>query len=133
MQWRCITFRFDDVCLHMYTVMAGSSYRRSYDKCDFLCLLIAYLNIKYKYSEERCTKLLVCFVSNEISKKGKDLSMIKRKLRIFSINIICKIAPHNVMKAAYTPWPNKNASIMFEIIFQKLMNKNEKLFHNNNK
>ena len=32
----------------------------------------------------------------------------------------------------YTPWPNKNASILFGIIFQKLINKNEKLFHNNN-
>ena len=31
-----------------------------------------------------------------------------------------------------TGWPNKNASILFEIIFQKLINKNEKLFHNDN-
>ena len=33
----------------------------------------------------------------------------------------------------YTAWPNRNASILFGIIFQKLINKNEKLFHNNNK
>ena len=33
---------------------------------------------------------------------------------------------------AYTPWPNKNASILFGIIFQKLINKNEKSFQNNN-
>ena len=33
----------------------------------------------------------------------------------------------------YTPWPNKNASILFGIIFQKIINKNEKLFHDNNK
>ena len=32
----------------------------------------------------------------------------------------------------YTPWPNKNASILFGIIFQKLITKNEKLFHDNN-
>ena len=32
----------------------------------------------------------------------------------------------------YTPWPNKNASILFGTIFQKLINKNEKLFHDNN-
>ena len=32
----------------------------------------------------------------------------------------------------YTPWPNKNASILFGIIFQKLINENEKLFRDNN-
>ena len=33
----------------------------------------------------------------------------------------------------YTPWPNKNASILFGIIFQNLIHKNEKSFHNNYK
>ena len=28
----------------------------------------------------------------------------------------------------YTPWPNKNASILFWIIFQKLINKNKYYF-----
>ena len=32
----------------------------------------------------------------------------------------------------YTPWPNKNASILFGIIFQKLIDKIEKLFDDNN-
>ena len=32
-----------------------------------------------------------------------------------------------------TPWPNKNASIVFGIIFQKLIDENEKSFHGNNK
>ena len=32
--------------------------------------------------------------------------------------------------SAHTPWPNKNASILFGIIFQKLINKNKKLFLN---
>ena len=31
-----------------------------------------------------------------------------------------------------TPWPKKNSSILFVNIFQKITNKNEKLFHNNN-
>ena len=31
-----------------------------------------------------------------------------------------------VWALTYTPWPNKNASILFGIIFQKLINKNEK-------
>ena len=31
-----------------------------------------------------------------------------------------------------TLWPNKNASISFGIIFHKVINKNEKLFHSNN-
>ena len=31
-----------------------------------------------------------------------------------------------------TAWPNKNASILFGIIFQKLIHENENLFHNNN-
>ena len=32
---------------------------------------------------------------------------------------------------SYTPWPNKNASILFEITFKKLINKDVKLFHEN--
>ena len=38
----------------------------------------------------------------------------------------------NIRDKFNTPWPNKNASILFVIVFQKLINKNEKLFHNNN-
>ena len=38
-----------------------------------------------------------------------------------------------MLLAYYTPWPNKNASILFGIIFQKLIYKYEKLFHNNTK
>ena len=30
-----------------------------------------------------------------------------------------------LMAKPYTPWPNKNASILFGIVFQKLINKNE--------
>ena len=37
------------------------------------------------------------------------------------------------LPAYNTPWPNKNASILFVVIFQKLIIKNEKLFHHNNK
>ena len=33
----------------------------------------------------------------------------------------------------YTLWPNKNASILFGITCQKLIDKKEKLFHNSNK
>ena len=32
----------------------------------------------------------------------------------------------------HTAWPNKNAIILFGIIFQKIINKNEKLFRSNN-
>ena len=38
----------------------------------------------------------------------------------------------SMVSQAITPWPNKNAYILFRIIFQKLIHKNEKLFHNNN-
>ena len=41
--------------------------------------------------------------------------------------------PPPYMLTNYTLWPNKNASILFGIIFQKLSNKNEKLFYKNNK
>ena len=37
-----------------------------------------------------------------------------------------------IIFASYTPWPNKNASILLGIIFLKLINKNENVFHNNN-
>ena len=32
-----------------------------------------------------------------------------------------------------TPWPNKNTSILFGILFHKQINQNEKLFHINSK
>ena len=47
--------------------------------------------------------------------------------------IIILISSDHSKISSYTPWPNKNASILFGIIFQELINKNEKLFHNNNK
>ena len=39
---------------------------------------------------------------------------------------------HNYFTMLCTPWPNKNASILFGIIFQKPINKNWKLFQNKN-
>ena len=37
-----------------------------------------------------------------------------------------------VLVGTYTLWPNKNASSLFGIMFQKPIHKNEKLFYNNN-
>ena len=38
---------------------------------------------------------------------------------------------HSLGSSAVHHDPIKNASILFGILFQKLVNKNEKLFHNN--
>ena len=45
----------------------------------------------------------------------------------------CMWIQWSIRKVPHTPWPNKNASILFGIIFQKLTKKKrkEKLFHDN--
>ena len=68
-------------------------------------------------------------------KKG---GLPKAKLVLWNVQfpILCTFMYEPIFKSFYylyyTPWPNKNASILFGIILQKLINRNEKSFHNNN-
>ena len=52
--------------------------------------------------------------------------------QILIVHAVLLVFYRNTMYITTTPWPNKNASILFGIIFQKLISKNEQLFHNKN-